>query len=95
MGTYTLNFPSEDDYEAWLAIAGPRINVLTIRASEVKKTRNTIFPERTVVVRYRTSDRDLVPRRVAKHAHVSAQWKLAPVFTFGALLALLAAYAVR
>jgi len=93
MATYTQRFESEDDYEAWLASAGHRINVVTIQASEVKGSNRSVYTPRRVQVRYTTNDSSLAPRRA--HTPLAQQsWKLAPVFTLGALLALLAAYAV-
>ena len=94
MGVYTQRFASEDDYEAWLAKAGPKITVLAIRKSFDPRILAGKSAPRPVELRYQTSERALKPRHMKRKHVASTQWKLAPVYTFGALVALLAAYAI-
>jgi hypothetical protein len=102
MSIYTQKFSCEEDYERWISRAGARINVLTIQSGTPRIIRGRLERiERPVMVRYSTQIRELAPQRQPRPLNrrrgklTDQQWKLAPVFTFGALLAALAAYAVR
>ncbi|HXW83822.1 MAG TPA: hypothetical protein VEJ86_05420 [Candidatus Binataceae bacterium] len=95
MSVYTHKFASEDDYEAWLAHAGPRITVLSIKKNLGPHRIGAKREARPVELRYQTSDRHLKPSSIKGGHAIGAHWRLAPVFTFGALVALLTAYAMN
>jgi hypothetical protein len=78
MGVYTMKFSNEEDYERWYSQAGARVNVLTIRgaapmfqSSLDQPPTSRLFAENPVVVRYRTTDPDLVPPKPRRRSGYS------------------------
>jgi hypothetical protein len=99
MGIYTIRFSNEDDYERWYSRAATRVNVLTIRgagpmfqASLDQPPASHLIAENPVVVRYRTTDPELIPRR--PHRRTIYSPKLAPIYAAGAVGAAILFYAL-
>ena len=64
MSVHTKRFPSEEEYENWLQIAGSRIRVLTVRSVEEGPTRSGLRGSKhQVIITYRATDKDLRPAR--------------------------------
>jgi hypothetical protein len=99
MSVYTMRFSNEDDYERWFSRAGARVNVLTIRgagpmfqASLDQAPASRLFAENPVVVRYQTTDPELVPPKPRRRR--GQQLKLVPLYAAGALGAAILFYAL-
>ncbi|HEY6417598.1 MAG TPA: hypothetical protein VIX59_01235 [Candidatus Binataceae bacterium] len=87
MAVHTKRFPSEEEYETWLQIAGSRIRVLTVRSVEAGPTRSGLRgSQHQVIITYRATDKDLSPRRARMLVLVEAIVIVAALVVVGAYL---------
>jgi hypothetical protein len=63
MAIYTKEFETEDDYESWLARAGAKVRVITIKSREAPPTRSGLHGKHQMTVTFQTSDPSLGPQR--------------------------------
>ncbi|HXW84861.1 MAG TPA: hypothetical protein VEJ86_10685 [Candidatus Binataceae bacterium] len=92
MSVYTYRFHSEDDYHAWIAQAGPRIKVVSLKRSLTRV--GAAGEHRPVELRYETSFRSLKPHHLKGPGTVGAR-RLPPAFAVSAIAALVAVFAMN
>jgi len=92
MSVHTYRFQSEEDYQAWIAKAGPRITVLGLKKSLTRVAAKN--ERRPVELKYETAFRALKPHHLKGPGPIGIR-AMPPAVTLSAIAALVAVFAMN